>query len=209
MLQGIASHCSTAELVYCLPSSAKTRGFAPGELLRVQLFLLPTLDCERIHSHAIFLPPLKTLRFIRKPCEILRAADFLHVHERDWIGYVFTLCALLRLKVKGSTELGEIPRAQLFSCLYTKGRMVIQCLHHVLAHRLHGFFPIVSDLGRMSTIYFLPALLFLQFFFLLNLLLFSSFFLSGDLLGHANSTLYAMIGPQWLSEMRRLWPNVP
>ena len=32
--------------------------------------------------------------------------------------------------------------------------------------------------------------------------------LSGDQLAHANSTLYASIGPQWLSELRRLWSSV-
>ena len=34
-------------------------------------------------------------------------------------------------------------------------------------------------------------------------------FLNGDQLVHTNSTLYARIGPQWLSELRRLWPSVP
>ena len=35
------------------------------------------------------------------------------------------------------------------------------------------------------------------------------FFLSGDQLAHTNSTLYARISPQWLSELGRLWPAVP
>ena len=35
------------------------------------------------------------------------------------------------------------------------------------------------------------------------------FFFSGDKLAHTNSTLYARISLQWLSELRRLWPNVP
>ena len=30
---------------------------------------------------------------------------------------------------------------------------------------------------------------------------------SGEKLTHANSTLYAKISPQWLSALRRLWPN--
>ena len=34
-------------------------------------------------------------------------------------------------------------------------------------------------------------------------------FLSGDLLTHTDSTLYARSGAQWLSELRRLWPSVP
>ena len=34
-------------------------------------------------------------------------------------------------------------------------------------------------------------------------------FLSGDKLALINSTLYARISLQWLSELRRLWPNVP
>ena len=35
------------------------------------------------------------------------------------------------------------------------------------------------------------------------------FFLSGDSLSHTNSTLLGRISPQWLSELRRLWPSVP
>ena len=35
------------------------------------------------------------------------------------------------------------------------------------------------------------------------------FFLSGDEPSHTDPTLYARISPQWLSELRRLWPNVP
>ena len=46
-------------------------------------------------------------------------------------------------------------------------------------------------LGECSTIHSPPAL-----FFLLKWL------------AHTNSTLYAMISPQWLSELRRLWPSV-
>ena len=30
----------------------------------------------------------------------------------------------------------------------------------------------------------------------------------GDYLAHTDSTLYARISPQWLSELRRLWPSV-
>ena len=33
-------------------------------------------------------------------------------------------------------------------------------------------------------------------------------FLGRDQLAYTNSTLYHRIGPQWLSELRRLWPNV-
>ena len=32
---------------------------------------------------------------------------------------------------------------------------------------------------------------------------------SGNQLAHTNSTLWTRISPQWLSELRRLWPNVP
>ena len=32
---------------------------------------------------------------------------------------------------------------------------------------------------------------------------------SGDQLAHTNFTLQARISPQWLSELRRQWPNVP
>ena len=35
------------------------------------------------------------------------------------------------------------------------------------------------------------------------------FFLSGDQFVHTNSTVYARIGSQWLSEQRWLWPSVP
>ena len=45
--------------------------------------------------------------------------------------------------------------------------------------------------------HFIPRL---RFFF---------FFLSGDKLAHTKSTLQARISPQWLSELRRLWPSVP
>ena len=31
----------------------------------------------------------------------------------------------------------------------------------------------------------------------------------GDKLAHTNSTLYARISRQWLSELRRMWPSVP
>ena len=37
----------------------------------------------------------------------------------------------------------------------------------------------------------------------------SFFCLSGNQLVRANSTLYARIDPQWLSELRRMWPSVP
>ena len=43
-------------------------------------------------------------------------------------------------------------------------------------------------LGECSTIHSPPALL----------------FFSGDYLAHTNSTVYARISPQWLSELRRL-----
>ena len=35
------------------------------------------------------------------------------------------------------------------------------------------------------------------------------FFSNGDQLARTNSTFQARISPQWLSELRRLWPNVP
>ena len=34
------------------------------------------------------------------------------------------------------------------------------------------------------------------------------FFWSEDLLAHINSILYGMMNPRWLSEQKRLWPNV-
>ena len=61
-----------------------------------------------------------------------------------------------------------------------------------------GFFLAVGMLGEGSSI---PRL---RFFFF-----FSSSFFSGDQLAHTNSTLSARMGPQWLSELRRLWPSVP
>ena len=36
-----------------------------------------------------------------------------------------------------------------------------------------------------------------------------SLFFSGAQLAHTNSTLYARIGPLWLSRLRWLWPSVP
>ena len=62
-----------------------------------------------------------------------------------------------------------------------------------------AFFLAASGLGEGSTI---PRLwFFLYFYFIL--------YFSADQLAHANSTLYANIGPQWLSELRQLWPSVP
>ena len=64
----------------------------------------------------------------------------------------------------------------------------------------------LSDLALVSLLMFiLPCLL----CFIFGYFLFSFFFLSGDKLAYTNSTLYAKINPQWLSEPRRLWPNVP
>ena len=37
---------------------------------------------------------------------------------------------------------------------------------------------------------------------------FFGLFSSGDLLALTNSTLYARISPQWLSELRQLWPKL-
>ena len=34
------------------------------------------------------------------------------------------------------------------------------------------------------------------------------FFSSGDKHAHTYSTLYARISPQWLSELRQLWPKI-
>ena len=33
-------------------------------------------------------------------------------------------------------------------------------------------------------------------------------FSSGDCFAHTKCTLYTKISPQWLSQLRRLWPNV-
>ena len=59
------------------------------------------------------------------------------------------------------------------------------------------FFLACEDLGRKFDHSF-PASAFFSFLFLL----------SGNYLAHTNSTLYARISPQWLGELRRLWPNV-
>ena len=42
-----------------------------------------------------------------------------------------------------------------------------------------------------------------------RLLLIFFFFFSGDQLAHTNCTLYARVGPQWLSGLRRMEPSVP
>ena len=55
-----------------------------------------------------------------------------------------------------------------------------------------GSFLAGRFLGKGSTIHSLPAL----FFFWRKFV-------------HTNSTLFARIGPQWLSELRQLWPCVP
>ena len=56
-----------------------------------------------------------------------------------------------------------------------------------------AFSSLVRILGECSTINSLTVIF---------------FFFSGDYLTHTNSTLYARIGQRWLSELRRLWPNV-
>ena len=38
---------------------------------------------------------------------------------------------------------------------------------------------------------------------------FDFFFLCGDWLAQTSSTLYVRISLQWLSELRRVWPNIP
>ena len=55
---------------------------------------------------------------------------------------------------------------------------------------------LASVLGECSTVHSPCA-----FFFF--------FFWSGYKLEHTNSTLFVRISPQWLSELRRLWPSVP
>ena len=61
-----------------------------------------------------------------------------------------------------------------------------------------GFSSLVRILGECSTILSTLALFFFSFLFLRR-----------DLLVHTNFILYGRISPQWLSELRRLWPNVP
>ena len=63
-----------------------------------------------------------------------------------------------------------------------------------------AFPSLARILGECSAIHSTPALFFL-FFFVFEVEI-SSF-------AYINSTLYARISPQWLSELRRLWPNVP
>ena len=38
---------------------------------------------------------------------------------------------------------------------------------------------------------------------------FFKYFFNGDQREHTDSSFYARIGPEWLSELGRLWPNVP
>ena len=95
-----------------------------------------------------------------------------------------------------------------------------------------GFFLAGVDFGRLFD-HSPPALCFLLFSFVVAVvvvvvpvlvvvvvvvvvcvcvcvcLFFLAFFFCGDQLTHTNSTLSARISPQWLSELRRLWPNVP
>ena len=56
-----------------------------------------------------------------------------------------------------------------------------------------GFFPSLQEFG-----WFIPHLCVFFVFYAYN----------GDQLAHINSTLYARISPQWLSELRQLWPSV-
>ena len=61
-----------------------------------------------------------------------------------------------------------------------------------------GFFLPCEDFGRMFDHSF-PAR--------------TVCFFSGEggveTIAHSNFTLYARISPQWLNELKRLWPNVP
>ena len=59
-----------------------------------------------------------------------------------------------------------------------------------------AFSSVVRILGKCSTIHS-PYALFLLFCW------------NGDSLVHTNSTFSARISPQWLGEVRRLWPNFP
>ena len=63
-----------------------------------------------------------------------------------------------------------------------------------------GFFLAWKDLGRMFGHSF-PRL---RFFSCLLRFCFKRYYLE-----HTSSTLYTRISPQWLSELRRMWPNVP
>ena len=62
-----------------------------------------------------------------------------------------------------------------------------------------GFFPRLR--GFWEKIINNPPALF--FFF------FSPLFFNGDQLVHTDSTFLTRDNPQWLSELRRLWPSVP
>ena len=60
-----------------------------------------------------------------------------------------------------------------------------------------AFSSLAGTLGKASTIHARRRL----FFFF--------FFRSGDQIAHTNLTFWDRISPQWLSQLRRLWPNVP
>ena len=64
-----------------------------------------------------------------------------------------------------------------------------------------AFSSLAGMLEEFSTVHSPPALLHLLFFF---------FFFEVEISSRTfNSALYARISLRWLSELKRLWPNVP
>ena len=86
--------------------------------------------------------------------------------------------------------------------IYSLRRIYVQTSNHLYSLKTISngscFFLAERILWECSAIHSLPALFFSFFFF----------FWSEDQLAQPNSTLYTRIGPQWLSELRRLWPSV-
>ena len=70
------------------------------------------------------------------------------------------------------------------------------CFVHMYSEWWWWLFPHLWGLGENVQ----PFIAYLQFFVVV---------FGGDQFAHINSTLYAKIGQQWLSEFRQLWPSVP
>ena len=67
-------------------------------------------------------------------------------------------------------------------------------LSHIQETVMAALSSLAKILGEGSAIHSPPALF---------------FFFKVEISSRTNSTLWARISPQWLSELRRLWPNVP
>ena len=87
---------------------------------------------------------------------------------------------------------------------FTFSTYTFQCVENVAEKwETHGghFFFACKDFGRMFDHSFPTCAVFFR--------VFCWFFFLVEISSHTFFILYAMVSPQWLIELRRLWPNVP